>query len=388
MANLNISVVFNRQNNLKKNGTAQIEVCACFDRKRKYFGTGICVKPEAWDNKKKRIKPSAANAIQLNKQINDLIQRLEDCYLARLNTNKPFTLENLTELMQGKDFKYFTDFVRYEIDHDKTNAESTRIIKRVSLRTLKGFQSDILFDELTFDFMKKLENHLLSLGQSTNTRHKFFRHLKTWINSAINKNYMELNKYPFRQFHAPTEKTNREYLEPGDISRLELLEFEPANAHLQKIKDMYLFACYTGLRFSDVSALSKDCIKKRPDGLHLEMTMQKTNENINLPIYLLFKGKPIELLKRYEKADRKYYFDELTNQYVNRALKEIATLANINKKITFHTARHTTATFLVYKGLPITTIQKILGHKKLQTTQIYSKVIDLTVISELKNIKF
>jgi site-specific recombinase XerD len=386
------SVVFNRQNKLAKNGTGRLDVSACLNYSRKYFPTGLSIAPEIWDNKKKRIKPNAANAMQLNKQITAFVQRLENYVIERQHTGKPVTLDYLCDCMQGKDFKYFTGFVQYELDNDKTNAQSTITIKRVTLKTLKGFQKDILFEELTYDFMKRFENHLIMIGQSTNTRHKCFRHIKTWINAAINKDYLDLNKYPFRKFRAPTEKTTREYLTPADIVRLENLEFNRQNSHLQKIRDMFLFSCYTGLRFSDILELSKDCIKERADGLHIEMKMQKTNEPINLPIFMIHNGKPIELLKQYEKTDYNYYFHNngkhLTNQYVNRALKEIAVLAGIDIKITFHTARHTAATFLLYKGVAVTTVQKILGHKKLQTTQIYSKVMEQTITNELKKVEW
>ncbi|GHT01998.1 tyrosine recombinase [Bacteroidia bacterium] len=396
MGKLNISAVFNRQNKLKKNGTAQIEVCACLDGKRKYFGTGICVKPETWDKKKQRIKSCAANAIQLNKQVSDLIQRLENCYIEKTHAGKPFSLEHLTELMQGKEIKTFTDFVRYEIEtaaqaektKAKINAHATIVNKRTTFKALCNFQKVVQFDEVNFDFLKRFENHLIFKGLGTNTINKYFRHIRGWQNSAINKDYFELNKYAFRKFKAPTKSTTREYLEPSEILRIENLEFAPENRHLQKVKDMFLFACYTGLRFSDISAIQKDCIKQRDGGVWLEVTMQKTNENIKLPLYLLHNGKPTDLLKKYEKADSKYYFDELTNQYVNRCLKEIATLAGINKCVTFHTARHTTATFLLYKGVAVTTVQKILGHKKLQTTQIYSKVMDLTLTKELQQIEY
>jgi integrase len=349
-----------------------------------------------WDNKRKRVKSNAKNAFQLNKQITDFVQRLENYIIERQHAGKPVTLDYLCDCMQGKDIRNFTDFVKYEIENDKTNAHATIINKRTTFRVLLEFakekyhRTEILFEEINFEFLKNFENYLIMKGLSTNTRNKYFRHVRGWQNAAINKDYFELNKYAFRKFHAPTEKTVRGYLDPADIVRLELLEFNKQSAHLQKIRDMFLFACYTGLRFSDISALSKECIKERADGLHLELTMQKTNEQINLPIYLLHNGKPIELLKRYEDKnnEKKYYFDDLTNQYVNRALKEIAALAGIDKQITFHTARHTAATFLLFKKVAVTTVQKILGHKKLQTTQIYSKVMEQTIINELQQIEF
>ena len=388
MNKVTFSAVFNRQNRITKKGTAQVEICVYMNTKRKYFNTDVSVKPEYWDNKKKRIKQNAPNAIQLNKQINDLAQRLENYYIERRHTGKPFTLDYLTECMQGKDFKYFTDFVKHEIDNDKSAAHATIVVKRTTLKVLKEFKNNILFDEVNFEFLKDFENHLISKGLGTNTIHKYFKHIRTWQNSAINKDYYELNKYAFRKFKAPTKQTNREYLEPSEIARIENLKFTTKTEHLQKIKDMFLFACYTGLRFSDISAISKDSIKQRDGGAWLEITMQKTSEQIKLPLYLIHNGKPIQLLEKYTQPDKKYFFDDFTNQYVNRALKDISEMAGITKTVTFHTARHTTATFLLYKGVPITTVQKILGHKKLQTTQIYSKVMDLTLINELQKIEY
>jgi integrase len=103
---------------------------------------------------------------------------------------------------------------------------------------------------------------------------------------------------------------------------------------------MFLFACYTGLRFSDISALSKDKLRTIDGNLWIDTTMIKTTEPIRIPLYLLFDGKPIEILNRNTQPDRNYIFDDLTNQYVNRCLKELAALAGITKTVTFHVARH------------------------------------------------
>ncbi|MDR2854344.1 MAG: site-specific integrase [Prevotellaceae bacterium] len=382
------STVYNRKCKIKKNGTAQIEICAYLNKERKYFATSIFVKPEQWDKKKQRIRTNTPNGIQLQKQVTDFILQLERYELDRRHSGKPFELDYLSACLQGKDFKYFTDFVKYELDTDKTNAQATKIGKTTTYNVLKDFKENILFDEINFELLKNFENYLIFKGLGINTRNKYFRHLRAFVNLAINKDYLELNKYPFRKFHAQTEATTREYLEPSEIVRLENLEFGKENAHLQKIKDVFLFACYTGLRFSDISAISKENLKQKDGGVWLETTMQKTNQPIKIPLYLLNNGKPIELLTKYKNPERNYFFDELTNQYTNRALKEIAKLAGINKRVTFHTARHTCATFLLYKGVAVTTVQKILGHKKLQTTQIYSKVMDLTMINELSKISY
>jgi integrase len=125
-------------------------------------------------------------------------------------------------------------------------------------------------------------------------------------------------------------------------------------------------------------------------GIYLtpDMWDNKHRKVKNHPNALKLNRQIIEILNRHTQPDRKYIFDDLTNQYVNRCLKELAALAGIAKTVTFHTARHTQATFLPYKGVNITTVQKLLGHKKLQTTQIYSKVMDKTIINELQAVTF
>jgi site-specific recombinase XerD len=326
--------------------------------------------------------------MKLNRQIADFVAKLQGVELDRRNAGKPFTLDILTEFLKGRFTNSFTEFVKNEIEADRTAAPATRIGQLTTLKALQKFKKDIIFDELTFELLSDFERFLFNERLSVNTVNKYFRHVRKFVNLAINKDLFDLNRYPFRKFHAKSETTTREYLTPEDLQAFESMQLPPEQIHLQKTLDMFLFSCYTGLRFSDISALSKDEIQTIDGNKWIILTMQKTNEQIRIPLYLLFDGKPIEILNRYTQADRKYIFDDLTNQYVNRCLKELATIAGIKKTVTFHTARHTQATFLLYKGVNITTVQKLLGHKKLQTTQIYSKVMDKTVISELQAVKF
>jgi hypothetical protein len=264
MDNVIFSAVFNRNNRLTKKGTAQVEICAYQNKKRKYFGTGIHVKPEIWDDKRKRIKPSAANASQMNKQISDLAQRLENYEYKQRSMGKPVTLEHLCNCMQGKDFQYFTDFVKHELATDKTKAQATMTHKITTYNVLKGYRSDILFAEVNYDFLKAFENHLTAKGLGINTRKKYFQNIRAWVNTAINKDYMTLDMYPFRnKFQLKTEETQRCFLSPEEMESIENLKFAPENRHLKKIRDMFMFACYTGLRFSDITAVSKDC-RNRP----------------------------------------------------------------------------------------------------------------------------
>jgi site-specific recombinase XerD len=380
-------MVYNRKKRLLSDGTALVQIEAYLNFRKKYFSTGIYLTPEQWDNKHRKVR-NHPNAMKLNRQIADFTAKLQGVELDRRNAGKPFTLDILTEFLKGRYTSSFTEFMKNEIEADRTTAPATHIGQLTTLKALQRFKKDIVFDELTFELLTDFERFLFNEGLHTNTVNKYFRHIRKFVNLAINKDLFDLNRYPFRKFRAKSETTTREYLTPEELTAFENIVLQPEQNHLKKVLDMFLFSCYTGLRFSDISALSKDKLRTIDGNLWIDTTMIKTSEPVRIPLYLLFDGKPIEILNRYTQPDRNYIFDDLTNQYVNRCLKELATIAGIKKTVTFHTARHTQATFLLYKGVNITTVQKLLGHKKLQTTQIYSKVMDKTIISELQAVKF
>lgn len=380
------NVVYNRKKSLLSNGTALVQIEAYLRGRKKYFSTNIYITPDQWDKKHRKIR-NHPNAIRLNKEIATFGTTLESVELERRNGGKSFTLDNLTDYLNGKLTNSFTKFMTMEVEQSQL-ARATKIGLQTTLKALQEYKHDILFTELNYEFLTDFERFLYSKELSVNTVNKYFRHIRKFVNLAINKDLFDLNKYPFRKFKAKTESTKREYLTPEEVERLEDLTLPEDKKHLKKVVDMFLFSCYTGLRFSDLTALTPESIVTEDGKQWIVIKMQKTKEMVRIPLYLLFDGKGVEIVKQHTTDTRKLIFDDFTNQYVNRCLKEIAVEAKINKPITFHTARHTQATYLLYKGASITTVQKLLGHKKLQTTQIYSKVMDMTIVSELEGISF
>ena len=113
----------------------------------------------------------------------------------------------------------------------------------------------------------------------------------------------------------------------------------------------------------------------------------KTGTEVRLPLFLLFEKKGLDILNKY-KGDSSSLFCLQDNSNVNKELIELSRLAGILKRVSFHTARHTNATLLIYKGINITTVQKLLGHKSVRTTQIYASVMDTTIIHDLERSNF
>lgn len=390
MYKINYKLVYNRKNRLQKNGTALIQIECYQNGKRFFISTGIYIIPKLWDAKNFKIKSDHPNSNKLNKQISDKIASLENAELDFLNKGKKFTLDHLREFNAGNIALNFTDFMKSEIEKNKVT-EVTKKGHRRTLDVLTEFKKSVEFSDINLGFLSDFERFLYKKGFSVNTVYKYFKNIKSYVNLAINLELMDINQYPFRKMKIRQIDGKRDYLTPQELELIENLDLTGKGEAISKIRDMYLFSCYTGLRFSDVVQVCKENLQDIDGAIWLIKGMQKSQINgdaetqqiVRLPIYQLFNGKPLDILNKYT-SDRKYYFDDYTNQFVNRTLKDIADDAKINKKLTFHTARHTQATYLLYKGVNITTVQKLLGHKKVATTQIYGKVMDMTVINDLQ----
>lgn len=375
--------VFNRKNRLLPNGTALIQIEAYMRGKKKYFSTKIYIAPEQWDFKHRTIK-NHPNQISLNKQIRDFVTILEDAEMKRRQSGKPFTLEYLNQFLQGNCSGSFTEFCNREIKNEKLS-ENTKSGYKTTIKYLEEFKKDVHFDGVNFEYLNEFEQFLRKKGMLKNTIAKHFITVRRYVNLAINKELLDLNKYPFRTFKIQKAKTTRDYLTPEELHKLECFRVPADMVKCQTALDKYIFSCYTGLRYSDMSALKPENLILEDGKEWLKFTMIKTGVEVRLPIHLPVFTKALDIIYNYI-SEKPTIFPDQTNDEINEDLKAIATKAKINKKVTFHTARHTQATLLLYKGVSITTVQKLLGHKRLETTQIYGKVMDMTMIKELQNV--
>jgi site-specific recombinase XerD len=152
------------------------------------------------------------------------------------------------------------------------------------------------------------------------------------------------------------------------------------------VRDIFLFACYTGLSYIDLYNLSLKNIRKGYDNLQwVYVKRHKTNILSNIPIL----PAAFSILKKYKKQKNvNRIFPMISNQKMNKALKEISHLCNFNKKLTFHSARHTFATTVTLtNGVPIETVSKMLGHNNIKTTQLYARVIDSKISSDMLKLR-
>ena len=376
-------LVYNRKNTLNKQGTALVQVEAKLNQRNIYLTTNLYLRPEHWSKDYAQVV-NHPQAVELNAMLFEFLIHLQGIELGFWKRGIQPTLALLRDAVRKKTPATITfpAFARSAINSsDKRDSTKENLLTTVG--QLEQFRPGLDFADLTYTFLKDFEAWLREQGKGVNTVAKHLRQLRTLVNEAINDGYMSADAYPFRKFRIKQEKPQKPFLTPDELRKLEALQL--ADQRQQHVLDAFLFCCYTGLRYSDFRAINASNVVQINRSLWLCFTMQKTNITVRLPLALLFDGKAVQLLDRYSSVED---FAKIPgNADTNKILAETGVKSKVKKHFTFHTARHTCATILVHQGVPITTVQKVLGHTSVKTTQIYSEVLADTIIRDLKAIK-
>ena len=160
----------------------------------------------------------------------------------------------------------------------------------------------------------------------------------------------------------------RRFLSPEELVRIETCKV--ATPSLEKVRDMFMFQCYTGLAYSDLRKFDFRLVQQRGNRYILHDVRKKTNEDF----YIVLLPPAMEILGKYE-----YKLPLMTNEQYNMRLKLIAESAGLDKNLTSHMGRHTFATMSLNSGIKIEVLAQMMGHADIRTTQIYAKMINCTV---------
>ena len=382
MDKIKYRLVYNRKKQLNKQGTALVQVEALLNQRKVYFRTNLYLKPEHWNSRNAQVD-NHPQAHDLNSMLFEFVLHLQAIELSLWKRGIPVTLSLLKDaIKKGKPINVtFPVFARiYVQESDRKRSTKENLLTTVTV--LQEFRPGIDFKDITYTFLRDFEVHLKEKGNSVNTIAKHLRQLRTLVNEAINQGYIPSDAYPFRKYKIKQEKGRKEFLTPDELKRLENLDVDKKLRH---VLDAFLFCCYTGLRYSDFCQLTPENIIRVNGKRWLYFKSVKTDVEIRLPLHLLFEGKALAVLERYDIVTD---FAKIgPNSEANKYLVQLAALARIRKHITYHTARHTCATLLVHQGVPITTVQKLLGHTSVRTTEVYSEVLSNTIIRDLKAVK-
>ena len=346
------------------------------------FSTHLAVAPAAWDVAQNRVLGRSVEAARLNRELDRLRLEAERCYEQLCLSSADVSPEQVrdalleTHLSPTRLIDYFRRHnqqfaLRVGIDRSQSSLyryEST-------LRHLEAFlpehtaREDVALSEVDRHLLTAFHRYLLhTCARRPNTVWVYLSALKHLLRRARAEGLMQHD--PFLDYKLQSEYVQRTFLSEDELTRL--MSLTGLSRSQELLRDSFLFSAFTGLSFVDLKQLTPDHVTLRGRRHWIELARQKTGVQVQVCLLDL----PLMILRKWEPHIRsECYFPLPSNGWVNRSLVQLMARAGIEKRVTFHAARHTFATTIALsKGVSIETISKLLGHSSIRTTQIYATV--------------
>lgn len=380
MADYSISAFIRNDKPIKRNNKYPIYLrVRVYDRETK-IPTNLDVAPSDWNANKKEPKERTLRLALVSK-----ILAIETFLNTNIATNIPISIEAVRNHVSSSNPRTksssngsFYDYYNAFVERMKASLSNGTIMAyQNTFNALKLFRKRIDIAEINLKLIEDFDTFLREVrGNEDGGRANKHKHLKTIILDMIKHELPVKNPYPL--FKTPKCKIKETYLEKSEIELFrKLYKKLPKGDVLFKCLEMYLFACYCGLRLSDVVTLQWNHIDF-DKGLIVKKQV-KTKIEVKAPLFDRAREILIRVLPSKDKiGSEERVFGDALYPYINKKLKELAVLAGIKKHLTFHSSRHTFATLLVMDGVSIYKIQKFLGHKSVNMTERYLK-FDLKV---------
>lgn len=373
-----------RESKQNKKGLSPIEVSITTNGKRIYFSTGKHVPATDWDKEKQAVKGKSEEAqlingylIQLrNKIYQKEIELLQKGYLITAELLK----EAITDKVEALNEKTLLDVLN---EHNterkamvgKTVAPATYWVFEYTGRLFKEFiqkkyeRKDLYLREINLGFIQGFHAYLLGekkMGQNSCTKHLKF--LKKLLNLAVANSYISYN--PVNAYKVEREPVEVDFLDEEELRKI--INFDTPLPRLERAKDMFLFGCFTGLSYIDIKTLTPEHFEKDSAGrIWIKKRRVKTGVLSRIPLLPIAKL----ILDKYKGGKKLLPIQDPAD--INKYLKDIAILCGINKRICFHTSRHTFAsTVTLANNISLEVVSKMLGHTNTRMTAHYAKLID------------
>lgn len=381
------SLLFNRKNSIDSRGEAPIEIRMYQNSNTKIKGTGLSITPAGWDVKKKRPKDNL-----LNRNCETLIQELKTFEANFRIKNGRFSLKDFlyqhtpVPIPQPKKLS-FTKFYTDQLEGEKALKQPSWRTRKLSLQYFKEFRPEVGFDDVNYLLIHNFDLFLNTKNLHQNTLAKHHKHLRKYIIQAVKSRLIlpQDNPYYNNGFIVKKAPFKSQFCTEEELQQLEDLTFEPNDRMLERCRDMFLFGCYTGLRFNDVYKVKANHFHTTQKGIELEYQANKTRKFGSSPIWLLFEGKPEKIALKYMPNNDDALFKGLTNPKVNLNLKILAKRAGINKPLMFKDSRDTFGTIMGMK-VPINVLKELMQHSFITTTQKYMHLTQEMIKQELSRV--
>ena len=381
----------------KANATGQLPIYIrlTVDGQRFEFSSKKFIEKSKWSPELSKMKGSSEEARTINNYLDLMKSKVFQIQMELIHKNEELSLENFKSRILGTHQRERMLIPIYQNHNDKIKeligngyAYGTLERFKISLKHLQEFIlwkyniSDISINKIDYAFVTEFEFYLRSVKKcNNNTAVKYVRNFRKIIKVCLDNDWLDKN--PCGRYEGKMKEVERDFLTEEELNRIYNKRF--SSERLTLVKDIFIFSCYTGLAYVDVKGLKKDHIGIGIDGQKwIFKNRQKTDTKSKIPVLPIAQ----EIIDKYANHPRCLNEDAilpiLTNQKMNSYLKEIGDLCDISKEITFHMARHTFATSVTLtNGVPIETVSKMLGHKNIQTTQHYAKILDKKVSEDM-----
>lgn len=372
LTKIRYKLVYNRSHRLNRLGEGLVEIECSQSGRRIYFTTHTYVRPGQFCRGSIVDVP---NAQGLNFALYRMIQDIERVELEYIKRGVEVTLPILKEAVRAhiSPAAKISEF-GMQVVEQSDRKHLTKQNYQTLLNNMEKFRRGSLITDIDYQYIVSYDKWLRDSGIAHNTRISRLRLLRALLNEAKKRDIISFN--PFDRFRIQQMVSKKGYITKEQLRRLENLSLRGTE---DLVRDAFLVGCYTGLRFSDITTLRDEHLVNG----WLTRNMSKTGFMVDIPVSTLFDGKLLKIVEKYGSISK------LTkalgsNCAVNRTLRNILDRIGVDPKITFHSSRHTFATLLVQNHTPITTVQKLLGHQKVTTTQIYSEVDRRSIMNDLK----
>lgn len=389
LENVPYSVKFFASKN--KLGKTSIHVRIGLNRKKAEFSAKIKCDGEDWDADLMRFNNNKSYNKFLNNKLMLIENKVLEAFKKIRNSGGRPSAALLKQVYLGNDsgvgapklLEYVKQYINESKKIKNKYASGTLAHYKTLLVYLKEYLNQEELAEMRMDEWKRkhfvqFENFLLTrynpmikgpVGRATSN--KYLAKLKVVFNHALANEVITVD--PKKGFTMHRVVGKREYLTRDEIEKIELHELGK-NESLDRVRWIFLFSVFTGLRFSDAMSLKRTSIILESDNhYYIEIIQQKTSE----PLYRPLLGKAIQIYERFkeEYPESEYVLPKISNQKTNVYLKTIADLCGIRKRLSHHIARHTFATtVLLDSGIDLKTTSYFMGHSSIKTTEIYGKI--------------
>ena len=365
-----------------RNGKLPVMGRVSIDGRRAHFSARLSVPAPLWDTAAGRAVGRSAEANRINDSLAKIRFRMEQCYEALLTEQGNVSPQAVKARFFGRNLDGMTLLTFFRQHNDEfarmvgvSRSKSSLYKYRCVYAHLAAFIKqryqcdDLTFRELDRTFIVDFHawiRHEPALH--TNTAWVYMTALKHILMLARGMGYMQRDLFLNYKLHC--EAVARNYLSEEEL--LELMRLSIEESELQLVRDAYIFSCFTGLSYIDLRNLRPEHLRREGNEVWICTRRHKTGTEVNIRLFAV----PQAILLRYGPTPRgERIFNLPTNGHCNACLRRIVSRTRIERRLTFHTSRHTFATTITLShGMAIETISKLLGHTNIKTTQIYATI--------------